>query len=615
MKKTRLLCTLLSVLSVIPGAYADIDKVDVSDKNTPINWSLAALSSVLRDLYNHHCDVNEPELYTFSDFIYKTKKSTATLNEIMINCKDNRELSSVLQHYEKKARDESCPLDSERRAGFVQESGPSVHKTSCEYYIERLVEAQNNYVSFLGKSMNQGPGLYIKKVSDDKGGIYRIVDFVSDNKAGKAQDKDNVAVYLIGDDLKSRKFYGPKMHLSDLSMAVNYSTAGFTRGMNEASYVYPELDVTDAIVRLCQQLFAATNMLLQEAPELSSGLTRDVKRMMCNEKKDGDWKFDALGIDSPMDWSGYKIRYGSQKDSECHANMVKFQGELVTLDYLGHWLFGCMKRINSGGNADFVESLYDWMADKEQENTSSATKGQAKDDGVLKVFQNEGSAAADKMLVFSNTQTPDPKTAIEMVKNYMVNTGIVNDKRKITKCRATECKTVRNVGISVGMQDYVVCYVGNTLYQYEFDDICNTFGNDDVPAQARSDYEKPKPFNLYEKATSNMSVQDNTYVAKPAVKTVENKVISGPGTVTANYFDADGVWLCLDTAEIKPGNIIKSNEGKYCWCNYPFHKNGHSSEFRPLTLGSSMGSVGQCKQKCAQSCKEDIKRQEKSKGV
>lgn len=476
MKKTGIIFSLLLIPS-IAGAYDTNDTANISFENKPINWSLAALSDTLKSLFHHHCTTKEPEIVELSDYIYKTNP-TASLAQIKDAClKQADALKTPLFYYETKNGD-ACPTDGQQRAGYTQKSGKSANVQSCEYYINLLIEKQNEYVNKYAGIIDKKTGLFVKKIGDEFGGAYQIIDYISDG-----YDKSKSDVYVIKDDNTTEMLNKKILHGE---LAVNIKTSGASMGINEKSYIFPNHDVTKKMLQLCQQILNPAAMLAHQAPELKGSLTLDVKQMFCgNRTARPDWKTkiaDILGAD--FIWNNIEsMRYHDQTVEQCHANMVLFQNELVTFDYLGHWLFGCMRQINAG-NGDGVISktatkavtyAYDKFAAIDQQSDSGKAGAQAQDDGVLKAYQDEGSKDAKEMLAFYNTQTSTPEKAIELVKDRLVFVRFITNKNQIENCWTSGCKKI------AGSQDYVSCRANGKIYQYEFNDICNTFGDKNVP--------------------------------------------------------------------------------------------------------------------------------------
>lgn len=451
------------VMPIVAMAYDDTDKIVANDVDKKINWSLAALSDVLRDLYHHHCKTSQMELHELSDYIYK-KNPTATLAEIKDACLNQTDKLKPLFYYDTKNGE--CPQDGESKSGYVQKSGKAVRKSSCQYYMELLTNKQNEYVEKYGDIIDNGSGLFVKKVSDKFGGTYQIIDFVS-NSSGN-NNKANVYVVDDAGDIKNIK---RKIRYGKL--AVNIQTAGYSMGINEKSYIFPNYDVTNLMLHLCRQNNIPATMLVSQAPELKGSLTLDVKQMFCGNREGRDdwftWIADTFGSD--VDWGKIgSMRYDNQTVEQCHSNMVVFQNELVSFDYLGHWLFGCMRTVNAGTGvlSEGINKFYDLFAGADQKSDSGKAKGQAQDDGVLKAYQDEGSQDAKEMLYFYNTQTSTPQEAIELVKKHLLEKKFVNSKSDITECKTSECKKF------FGQQDYVYCRIkSGKIYQYEFDDICD----------------------------------------------------------------------------------------------------------------------------------------------
>ena len=156
----------------------------------------------------------------------------------------------------------------------------------------------------------------------------------------------------------------------------------------------------------------------------------------------------------------------------------------MTLEWLGHYLFGARKGLNSDGWAD---GFYDQRAAREQQNTSGKSGGQGSDDGEqLMAVQDIGYNDAHFMKLFSDVQTKNAAEAIKKVKEFLVEQGIAQNidaidcpVNLVSKCRKR-----------VGYQDYVICIVDKIHYQFEFDDICDVKlnGNDPVAGRPYSDY-------------------------------------------------------------------------------------------------------------------------------
>ena len=109
--------------------------------------------------------------------------------------------------------------------------------------------------------------------------------------------------------------------------------------------------------------------------------------------------------------------------------------------------------------------MYDEAARIAQNRTNKGNDAQASDDGVFKNVQNIGSKAAKHMLFFKDERTYSSDEAIRLVKQHMVEEGIVENEYVIRNCSASKC------GIKPA---YVMCQVAGTnqYYQYEFKDIC-----------------------------------------------------------------------------------------------------------------------------------------------
>ncbi|MBR5904210.1 MAG: hypothetical protein IKZ49_01595 [Alphaproteobacteria bacterium] len=464
MKKIILFCFFILIPS-ITYAYTENDNLVVTDVDKNINWSFGALSSVLRDLLGHHCKVKEPELYILSEFIYK-QKPNASLREIKNSCENNNEFQKVLFRYITKSKDETCPLDGEIRSGFEQKSGHKVAKTSCQYYVEMLVNAQNNYVKNYGGIVDGKSGFYVKKVSDKYGGIYEIVDFI---RSGNISKDNNITI--VKDDGKMIPFGIDMVEINsndDIKFPImtNVSTSGFTRGIHERSYIYKNIDLTEPIMKLCRQFGDPvsevwTDVLVSPSGkgDFYPGNTFDIKNTFCNEPDNRDKKFFGENVVK-------NLRVDGQTDGECNVNAVVFDNKIVTLQWLGHFLYGCKESVVDGGKGINSKRYKNW-AKVAQVVTNFGQSGQAKDDGVFIDVQDIGRAEGSKALVFSTTQTATPEEAIKLVKNYMVNNNIVNNESDIEKCEPSEC------GKRLGKQDYIICRANKKVYQYEFDDICD----------------------------------------------------------------------------------------------------------------------------------------------
>ena len=464
-------------------AEAEVSGNVATDADTPIVWSLAALSDTIRYLYSNHCKTEKDELQVLSDYIYK-KKPHATLKEVKYNCINaNPSLSRVLFHYNTKNGD--CPLDGQTKNGYTQKSGPSVGKISCNYFLRELVNKQNKFVDKYGALALEGmPGLYVKRVGNN---VYKVINFV---KSSKPNQDDNVVVHILGDDNTNKNDLYRKMYSED--MFVNISTTGKVEGIHNNSYIYTDVDLTDFMLEAARQDGTAFSMLLNSYG-LKFGEHYDIKNWFCGTNKNDKWTTKLKSLVK----NRQNLRYGSQSVEDCHTNGVIFQGKIVTLEWLGHWLFGQRKAINSGGSR-LGQGVYDKFADREQSNTSGHNAGQAQTDGAYnKKVQDMGYNAGMETEVFKYTQVKRPEDAINCVKNYLVNKGMVNDKSDIKSCKTTECKSGLKSAVpaagavitghpvvagaivaGTGEQDYVICELkdGRKL-QYEFDDICNTLGN------------------------------------------------------------------------------------------------------------------------------------------
>ena len=470
MKKIILLVCVSLLMPNFTMAYTNNDKLVVSDVDKPIEWSLSALSGVLRDLLSHHCIVREPELYILSEFIYK-QKPNATLREIKDSCEHNTSFQKVLFRYITKSKEDACPADGVQKTGFEQVSGTKVRKTSCQYYLERLVNAQNQYVNNYADVIDKKAGLYVKKYNGKYSEMYEIVDFV--HSGNKTKDK---SITIIESDNKTLKPFG--LYMSDLVINgqesapnfVNVSTSGQIRGIHEKSYIYKNIDLTEPVMKMCRQFGNPVFELYGDLYDFYPGHTFDVKNVFCREATERDKKFWGANVLK-------NLRVENQTSSECNVNGVVFDGQIVTLQWLGHFLYGCKETI-ADGDVGVNAKRYKKAAEVAQKITNFNVKGQAGDDGVFIGVQDIGREAGRNMLVFSSTQTTSADMAIKYVKNYMVNTHIVKNRNEIS-CTASECSKI------VGHQDYIICHANNKVYQYEFDDICNTFGERNIPNEAK----------------------------------------------------------------------------------------------------------------------------------
>ena len=419
------------LLFLIPGIananiYNEKDKLSVDanshvvvkDVDRPINWSLAALSHVLRYLYGHHCNVSESELVGLSDYIFR-ENLTATINDIAEYCKNMPEpsLAPVLFYYETKDKETPCPTNGANVSGFIQQSGSAVAKTSCQYFLELLIDQQNKYVDKFGGVVDGRPGFYVEKVSDQDGGIYQIVDFINSDDIEQATSVWEIINHGDKSDIKKLNGFNP-VKISDgngnyVPAFVNIMTTGKTRGIHEKSYIFPKVDLTDQIKHACRMEFKGG---LTEAGR-DVGLfyptnALDVKSTFCEPAETRVGK----AIDENIFGGAIiNLRMPEQTVTECHTNGVLFEGELVTLQWLGHWLWGCKRGLASnGGENKIIWGTYNRTAKWAQNLTNKDNDAQASDDGVFKNVQNIGSEAAKHMLFFKENVTSSPDEAIEL---------------------------------------------------------------------------------------------------------------------------------------------------------------------------------------------------------
>ncbi len=446
------------------------NRVVVTDVDRPINWSLAALSGVLRFLYGHHCNVSESELVGLSDYIFR-ENPTATLKDIAEYCKNMPEpsLSPVLFYYETKDKKTPCPTDGTKVSGFVQKSGSAVAKTSCQYFLRLLIDQQNKYVGKFGGVVDGRPGFYVEKVSDQDGGIYQIVDFINSDDIEQAS-----SIWEINHDGKSdiKKLNGfstdiiPDENGNSVPAFVNILTTGKTRGIHEKSYIFPKVDLTEQIMNACRIGYEGPLIgVVRDVGVFAPTNAMDVKSTFCEpaNTRVGE-AIDENIFGGPI----INLRMPGQTVTECHANGVLFNGKLVTLQWLGHFLYGCKRGLASnGGENKLIWSMYNKTAEWAQWFTNKGNDAQASDDGVFKNVQNIGSEAAKPMLFFKEKITSSPDEAIELVKQHMIKEGIVEDKYHIRKCTTSGCGGKKPA--------YVMCQVAGTnqYYQYEFRYICN----------------------------------------------------------------------------------------------------------------------------------------------
>ncbi len=442
------------------------NRVVVTDVDRPINWSLAALSGVLRFLYGHHCNVSESELVGLSDYIFR-ENPTATMKDIAEYCKKMPEpsLSPVLFYYETK--NGPCPTDGVNVSGFFQKSGSAVAKTSCQYFLELLIDQQNKYVGKFGGVVDGRPGFYVEKVSDQDGGIYQIVDFINSDDIEQAS-----SIWEINHDGKSdiKKLNGfstdiiPDENGNSVPAFVNILTTGKTRGIHEKSYIFPKVDLTEQIMNACRMENKVRGLEIGRDVFLFHPQNAlDVKSTFCEpaNTRVGE-AIDENIFGGPI----INLRMPGQTVTECHTNGVLFNGKVVTLQWLGHFLYGCKRGLaSSGGENERIWNRYSNVAVTAQGLTNKGNDAQASDDGVFKNVQNIGSEAAKPMLFFKEKITSSPDEAIELVKQHMVKEGIIENKYNIRKCTTSGCDK---------KPAYVMCQVAGTnqYYQYEFKDIC-----------------------------------------------------------------------------------------------------------------------------------------------
>jgi len=452
----------LLLISVFFMGYPCVNFADeVTDVETPIVWDLHALTETMRDLLFQHCKVKQYNLEILSDFILSNpKRSIAEIAEACSNPRDqSRLLSSALFYYDKNVKNVECPAPGEKKDHYQQVSGTfsvdingeikEINKPSCQYYVEYLKKKQNEFNDYKQKYSNYDfskPGLYVERIENNK--LYRVVNYV---KAKEDSNTNENSVYVVG----GNTVLSYPLYSSD--MFTNITTGGHTFGIYNHSYIYSNMDVTREIFKMAEQKYGPVQHLINSS-QLFLEQNLDVKNVYCKEKK---------------------LQRSDQRLIDCHTNGVIFRGKIVTLEWLGHYLFGYRKAITSGKEHAVSDMVYEAGAALTQRFTSGSTDGQTKDDGALMKIQEIGYRDGKLATYFSNTQVSSPAEAIKLIKDLFFK--IFGTNNIDINCPIQD--VVENNGIigsadGRGQQDYVYCYVSQNggpkiLYQFEFDDVTN----------------------------------------------------------------------------------------------------------------------------------------------
>ncbi len=400
------------VLGILFCFFAVLPTVTVA-QDTKYVWHLGAVSDVFRELYIEHCPVGIDELVKMSNFVKENR--VRSIQEMADKCTESIEITSEL--VKGSTVDGIC-------TGTSKGDG-------CEYFINRLIEEQNKVVKIF-----EHPGTYVTKVQgmDD---VYQINNVIPGGKD----------IWLLSDDMKSVVDLGIDVRTED--MFINIDSREDVRGVYNRSYIYTKVDLSDWIYQEYDSWDRGVPIIYGAATAYA-GLPKTKVPNFAPEPR-----YDIKNRDF---FDQYRI--DGQTDIDVHTNGFLFQGQIVHLEWLGHFIIGMTQE-----ETLVPKAVSDFAMDVLQKGTNDV---QGQGDTDPKHFLESRSQGINYQYIlskFSKTQTSSPMEAIQMVEYWA---------RETKQWESVECiDKDYDCDWRPATQDFIDCYFDGVLYKMEFDDICD----------------------------------------------------------------------------------------------------------------------------------------------
>lgn len=434
------------------GAADDID--------TPYVWSLGAVGDTIDEYYRHRCHVGLPETTKMGSLIrdaWKNKKKLSKRELYRVCSQERVFMQKNLYEATKEDTADTCKGPAVALSG----DGEWQH-IPCWQFVQMLSEKQKEYAKKgTTNLMYSSPGTYIKKTDKCGGAAYQVVNVVPGN------DTDN-AIYLINENgnatrwkyntQKNGTFINETAQLKDVD-------AGQIRGVYNGSYILP-VDVTSNIYEMYNS---------------GRGIPGYSLATLFHLNDEGDYDVKRIWTKKTCDLSNLGFKVTDQTDAQTHTNGVIFEGQIVTLENLGHIITGMHQADSSvpDGNVDYAAEalqginneggVLDWglkMATGKAE-IKIPTASESPYANSIRYDAKQKTQQAKDDTTFKDIKTEKEQDAYNMARNHMAQKYNL-DAQKIT-CSG-KCNT------NLGTDDFVTCYYKNgeasKVVVYKFDSIC-----------------------------------------------------------------------------------------------------------------------------------------------
>ncbi len=480
----KFLCCLLFCMQASAVVAQDVNVLNASlpeNRARKMEWVYAALSDVVDGMYKCWKPVNLSDLVPMVNYVVDND-ANVSLDELIAVCRDADAQRVTRENMARSAIAFVDGCDTELAVQYWPNAGMSQSLTAaygdlggfCGLFIENLM---NEQLLLIQRDVAYTyAGTYVTRVfGNDMYAVINVVLADGYKKDGVINQDINTApentrVWEVLEDGTVRDM---AIHTATNDMFLNTMLSNDVRGIFNHSFICMNADVTDDVLQMFNAGRGAPGYSVTSAiklfPDSAKGkvfgavagrLTGDVALMADSAYMVGTvaGASDAGKYDLKRSLA-HKCKIEGQGEVASHTNGVLFDGKIVNLEWLGHFLFGMIREETVPSN-DLENNLrallqsMDGGGDDEPEHLKFAA------DMGSQLHQDKIAANIDRR--FEKTQTQNPQMAHDMVKSVLAQEWGVA--KSDLRC-GNNCNKIGT--------DVVWCTYQDKRREFTFDDVAN----------------------------------------------------------------------------------------------------------------------------------------------
>jgi len=414
--------------------------------------SLIAARQAVLNLKDNYTPTNATDFLPITNYIYE-KSGITSPYDILIHCLEHYSYHEYMIYECLKFKDGKCIT-----------KGLS-YMTRCFAFLDKVLRFHNDAVSKNIVSNTGGvAGTYVKRTN--AADVLKVIDVIS---AG--QDNGPTPVWLVEDNesnIPKQFMYKGKPLLTRTADMFLDKPSGVPMGAFDNNYIILR-DVTDMIINLYRSGIGTDSYTINHGVNLRPGGKEDLKR---NKDFNMSEYINKVIADVP-----------EINEVDSHTNGVLFEGQVVTAEWLGHYLYG-MVRQESSLNSQTIDDIRDGL----QKRDNGGKDGQSDVEAPqFRVAADDGSEFVRFLSHFSKSSFSSPQDAMTALVQFLQT----QHRWENVRCKKPEKTTVITNDMTSGMSlsgvmplsgNYSQQPVMRDIYTIKctLDDIEYTFGIGDI---------------------------------------------------------------------------------------------------------------------------------------